>query len=403
LTRLGLGPREAGIAILAVGLGLFWLTDQLVLYAVPSVVDGTWQPFDDAWAFDLAAYVHAAHRLVNDGSLYRAELVAGPFEPGSADLFMYPPPFGVAMLALREPPFREAALMWWAMHIAAMLLACALMPVRPILRAVAFAVLAFSWPGVKDPVLGNVSTLLLPLLVVAWRWIDRPIASVAIAISASVRPSLGILILWQLLRRQWRLAVWTVFAGGALFLGTLPFVGLDGYRDFVAVFRNLTPPTGISENRDLGGFAIGLGAEPAVTGLVRMFSTLVAVSAILLGLRRDRELGYMVTLCASLLLVPLLWDHYLATIVLPATLLAQRWHPALILLPLLSWLPVVSAPLVLVTMILALLSPGPTPGADVELTSPGGLPGARAGTVADPVGTGTDEGKGEGAVSHLVS
>ena len=302
MTRLGLGPREAGIAILAVGLGLFWLTDQLVRYAVPSVVDGTWQPFDDAWAFDLGAYVHAADRLVNDGSLYRAELVAGPFEAGSADLFMYPPPLGVAMLALREPPFREVALMWWAMHVAAMLLACSLMPVRPILRAVAFAVLAFSWPGVKDPVLGNVSTLLLPLLAVAWRWLDRPIGSVAIAISASVRPSLGILVLWQLLRRQWRAALWTVFAGGALFLGTLPFVGLDGYRDFVAVFSNLTPPTGVSENRDLGGIGIGLGAQSAVTTLVRMFSTLVAVSCHALGPAtrpRTRLYGHPVRLTAA--------------------------------------------------------------------------------------------------------
>ena len=379
MTRLGLGPREAGIAILAVGLGLFWLADQLVLYAVPSVVDSTWQPFDDAWAFDLAAYVHAADRLVTDGSLYAAELVAGPYEPGSAGLFMYPPPLGVAMLALREPPFREAALAWWAMHVAAMLLACALMPVRPILRAVAFAVLAFSWPGVKDPILGNVSTLLLPLLAVAWRWLDRPIGSVAIAISASVRPSLGILLLWQLLRRQWRAALWTVSAGLVLILVTLPFVGLDGYRDFVAVFSNLKPPTGVSENSDLGGLAIGLGADPAVAGLVRLLSLLMAVSAILLGLRRDRELSYMVTLCASLLLVPLLWDHYLATLVLPAALLAQRWHPALILLPLLSWLSFLSAPLVLVTMILALLSPGRTPGADAVLTSPGALPAPEPG------------------------
>ena len=77
--------------------------------------------------------------------------------------------------------------------------------------------------------------------------------------------------------------------------------------------------------------------------------------------------------------MPLLWDHYLATLVLPAALLAHRWHPALILLPLLSWLSFLSAPLVLVTMILALISPGPTPDADAALTSPGALPAPEPG------------------------
>ena len=60
--------------------------------------------------------------------------------------------------------------------------------------------------------------------------------------------------------------------------------------------------------------------------------------ALLLSLRREREIGYMVVLCGSLLVVPLLWDHYLATLVVPAAFLAQRlWRP-LVLLPLLSWL-----------------------------------------------------------------
>ena len=53
-----------------------------------------------AEAFDLDAYVHAAQRLVESGSLYARELVAAPFEPGDPDLFYYAPPLGVAMLPL---------------------------------------------------------------------------------------------------------------------------------------------------------------------------------------------------------------------------------------------------------------------------------------------------------------
>ena len=70
----------------------------------------------------------------------------------------------------------------------------------------------------------------------------------------------------------------------------------------------------------------------------------------------------MVMLAASLLVVPLLWDHYLATLIVPAAFLAQRlWRP-LILLPLLSWLPAGAAILVVATMLLPFLVEHKTPG-----------------------------------------
>ncbi len=355
---LGHEQRLAGLAILAAGLGLFWLVYQLLLHAGGSVVDGAWQPTHEVWAFDLAAYLKASDRLVEQGSLYAADLLAGPFEPGPADLFYYPPPLGVALLPARHLDFGDLALLWWLLHLAALGLACALMPVRVILRVLAFAVVAFSLPGLKDPLLGNVSTLLLLPLVMAWRWLDRPLGSVALAIAMSVRPSLGVLLGWQLLRRRWRPALWTVAAGLVLVALTLPFVGIDGYRDFVAVIGNLDVPAGASENRDLGGLAMIMGADAGVIQAARLVSLALAVVAVLLGLRRDRELSFMVTVCASLLLVPLLWDHYLATLVLPAALLAQRWHVGLILLPLLAWLPLLAAPLVLATIVLLLRAPG---------------------------------------------
>ena len=53
----------------------------------------------------------------------------------------------------------------------------------------------------------------------------------------------------------------------------------------------------------------------------------VAVGALLLSLRRDRELSYVVTLMATLLLSPLLWDHYLTNMIIPAAFLAiSRAH-----------------------------------------------------------------------------
>ena len=194
---------------------------------------------------------------------------------------------------------------------------------------------------------------------------DRPAGSLLMAAAIAVRPSLGLFLLWQLLRRRWHAAIWTIGGGVALILLTLPFVGLHGYEDYLAVLRNLTIPVGASENRDLGSLLLGFGASEAAVSFARTVSIVLAGAAVLLSLRRDREVSYMVMLSASLLVVPLLWDHYLATLVVPAAFLAQRlWRP-LILLPLLSWLPLGAPVLVVATMLLPFLvdrtPPGPEP------------------------------------------
>ena len=65
-------------------------------------------------------------------------------------------------------------------------------------------------------------------------------------------------------------------------------------------------------------------------------------------LRFDRETSFMVTIGATLLLAPLLWDHYLAALILPAAFLAQRGRLWGLGLPLLAWLPPEVLPLLAV-------------------------------------------------------
>jgi hypothetical protein len=365
------------IGAVALGLGLLWLAVAALRFSEGAYVDGVWEYVaDDAWAFDLEAYVGAALRLGTQGTLYDAALMAGPFEPGPADLFYYAPPLGVAMLPFTGLPIHDSSVIWYVLRVAALLAACALMPVRPTTRVLAFGVVALSWPVLKDAVLGNVSILLLLPLVMAWRWLDRPVGSLALAAAMAVRPSLGVFLLWQLLRRRWRAAAWTVAGGLGIIVLTLPFVGVDGYLDYVAVLGNLNVPQGASENRDLGGVAIMLGASGEVVTLARAASVLIAGMAVLLSLRRDREVGFMVTLMASLLLVPLLWDHYLATLLLPAAFLADRLRLVAILLPLLAWLPgPMLAGVVLAAMLLPFLVRDARPGRTT-------LGGARAAAAA---------------------
>jgi hypothetical protein len=191
-----------------------------------------------------------------------------------------------------------------------------------------------------------VSTLLLVPLAAAWRWLDRPAGSIAQAVAISIRPTLGVLLVWQLLRRRWAAVAWTIAAGLALVVATLPFVGLPGYADYLTVLRNLTDVTGVEHNLDLGSTVVGLGLGETAGTLALLLGYGVAVAAVLMSLRRDGELGFVVCTTASLLLSPLLWDHYLAMLVLPAAFLAQRGRPLALLLPLLTWLPAEFQPLV---------------------------------------------------------
>ncbi|MBA2275330.1 MAG: hypothetical protein H0W00_01345 [Chloroflexi bacterium] len=82
------------------------------------------------------------------------------------------------------------------------------------------------------------------------------------------------------------------------------------------------------------GWLLSVGL--AVAGSLFLLAALIAFQAVLLSLRRDQELSFVVTLVASLLLAPLPWDHYLCLLLVPAAFLAARGMIWRLALPLLS-------------------------------------------------------------------
>jgi hypothetical protein len=334
----------------------------------------------DAWAYDFEAYLNAARRLGDTGSLYQAETLGGPYRPGPFGLYMYAPPLGVSLLPLADVALSDAAVVWWAIRFAALVAACALMPTRLTVRLGAFVVAASSAAVMHDLTIGNVSVLLLLPLAAAWRWLDRPAGSVAQAFAIAIRPMLGIVIIWQLLRRRWTAVLWTLGAGTGLAILTLPIVGVEGYRDYLTVLGNLSGATGVKYNLDLSSTTLTLGGSEALAQVALFAGYAIAIGAVLLSLRRDREVGFIVSVTASLLLAPLLWGHYLAMLVLPAAFLAERGRPIAILLPLLAWLPGEWAPFVVILgTLLPFWAPGIPPQAEGgngprPVREPGGSP-----------------------------
>ena len=170
-------------------------------------------------------------------------------------------------------------------------------------------------------------------------WLDRPLGSVALAIAMCVRPTLGWCSSGTPAAPTLVAVVWTVATGSLIVLLTLPIVGIDGYRDYVTVLRNLSEVTGRPTTWTSARPCCALGVVPCGASLALYGGYALGIGAMLFSLRYDRETSFMVTIGATLLLAPLLWDHYLATLLLPAAFLAQRGNGGAWLLPLLAWLP----------------------------------------------------------------
>ena len=305
------------------------------------------------WAYDLRAYYDGALRLVASGTPYQSETLAGPFQPGPFGLYLYSPLPALLTVPLTSVSLDSAALIWVGLRVLLLVLTCALMPVPRTIRLLTLGIAAFSQPVLYDLDLGNVSLVVTFLSVVVWRWLDRPLGSLALAVSLSVRPTMAVLLAWWALRLRWRPMLWTI-AFGLLVVGvTLPFLSLQRWLDWATVLRNVSDVMGIPSNADAGSAVLLLGG-PTWVGTAALFAGyVIAVLAVLWSLRRDRELGFVVTLMASLLLSPLLWAHYLTLLLVPAAFLTARGRWWGLLLPLLGWLPEVAVPLIALAGMLA--------------------------------------------------
>lgn len=325
------GPLAAGLAlagVIALGLAIW-----------------SWMGRSPSWAYDFHAYWEAALRLVSTGSPYTAETLAGPFRLappfrlGPDELYMYSPVLALLFVPLTALVESVAVIVWLAIRVAALGMTCALMPIPRHLRVAVFGVAALSVPVLRDLELGNVSLLVTLLAVVIWRWLDRPVAGIALAVSLTVRPTMALIGAWWLLRGLSRPIAWTAGAGVVVVLASLVWLKSEVWLQYPTILGNVRDVMGVPNNVDLGSAVLLVGGPAWLAQLALWAGYAIAALAVLFSLRRDRELSYVVTLMATLLLSPLLWDHYLANLLVPAAFVAGRGRLWALGLPLLAWAP----------------------------------------------------------------
>lgn len=292
------------------------------------------------WGYDFSWYWAAAGHLLHGEPIYSAAQLAGPYAPQGQEGFLYPPPLAAAVMplaALFPTDYRAAAWVWSAIGGAILVWSVLALAQServaeryPILARrgrwlLVAAALAFP-PVIGELVMGNVHLLLLGLLTVAWLGIRRATArgqlvgGVAVGVAAVVKVFPGALLVWFALTRRWRAAAAVVLGAVALVVVTLPFTGVEPWRDYPTVLANLSAPSDTTDTLAptvwLAPYLGFLGARILVT--LAGLAILAWAAARLPATQVARSFAIAVTV--SVLVAPALYHHYLALLVLPFVL-----------------------------------------------------------------------------------
>ena len=299
---------------------------------------------------DFVTFYRAAGRILAGQPLYQlADLHNDPL----GAWYKYPPLFALLLTPLTRLPLRTALEVWNGLNLAA--LATAIWAVtrahgrrwsEAAPPALLFAALALLFQPVLDTLIyGQMDLVLLGLLALTYlalrtghpAWAGPPLA---LAIGFKVYPAL--LLLYLLLRRDWRALASCALAGGALLLGSLPFTGLAPWQTFVTtVLIAGNGATAWVENVNFGGFLsrllidrfdlvpfppnLGWRSVLVSGGTLAWALGLLGVSAWAVGAGSWRvprtsatyALGFALTTAVSFMALPNAWYHYLTLLLLP--------------------------------------------------------------------------------------
>lgn len=289
----------------------------------------------------------------DDPTKVRKALMIGPFR---IDVYEYPPPFLLLPRALRLgfPDFMRFRTMWFGLNSAVVLLGMLVLSreLGPTAGTRALLLSPLLWvalPTLSDLQKGNAQALVIAISMVAMALFERRRwapggALLAYATVSKLYP--GLLLVYLLLRRQWRALIWTAAIGAVLVLLSVLDTGWAPYKAFLVrlpglvggeafpAFRN---PMATAINFSIPGLVFKLklfgvpGMGFAAAKVVGWIYTLVAVGMIVATARRP------ITQQAR----PLVWLAIiiLATMRSPFLPMGYAAFPALMLLLLMGAIP----------------------------------------------------------------
>jgi hypothetical protein len=240
---------------------------------------------------------------------------------------LHMPQVVAAYIPLALLPFSMSYRIWYVFSLAAGLGSCAIcwrVLYRPrgsrrVLLWMWIAFLGF-FPTFTAVRLGQGALAFFLLATIAW-WSVRNghtrRGGIALGIAVSLRSFGALLLVYFLIKRQWRLLFWSAGAYAATLAASLPLVGLDSYDDWLNVMRGVAIQ-GRNWNASLSGFFSRLLApEPALlltaAGSLLGLGLLVWLSWPARHIQPDTDhddLTFSLALALMLLLSPLGWMYY---------------------------------------------------------------------------------------------
>jgi Glycosyltransferase family 87 len=289
--------------------------------------------------YDFQAYVSAAHRALDGQPLYDPSVdVAGGFA-----IFLYPPPFALALIPFALLPADLALPLWTALLVAAFLLGTWWLPVRLEVRWLVVLLGGLMWPLLYSIKLGQVGPLLYLAFAAGWRWMDVPWrlgAAVAAGTLVKVQPVL--LIGWAAATRRFGAVAWAIgLLLSAALVSTLVF-GPSVWGDYLTLLARVSSPVTTPHDFTVGAVLYQLGVPESAATMAQWAAVATTVVVTVWSwFRAPAVVGYLVTVVASQLVSPLLWDHYAMLLLLPVAWLLERRQRWAALIPLALALPVV--------------------------------------------------------------
>jgi hypothetical protein len=247
------------------------------------------------------------------------------------DRFVYPTPFAIPFIPFAVVPEKAAAVAFLALSAAAVLASIRLLGVRD-WRCYGVSFLGVSVLSALG--VGSIGPFLLLLCALGWRFRDRTVAGLPLAVAAAAKLFLWPLLVWLLVTRRFR-AFAASLATLAAILALWAAVDPGGMRRYPQTLHLLDEAQRLN-SYSVQSLLLSLHAPVPASELVVGAVVLAVVAAVVLLRRRGDAVTFGGAVIAAFLATPILWNHYLVLLVAPIALARPRLAP-LWFLPLVLW------------------------------------------------------------------
>jgi len=284
-----------------------------------AVLPAAWTAFNfhlPGLGWDFRVFYDASRHYLAGESPYPAHTLAALADKKQ---FVYPAPMAALLVPFALLPYGLALGIWLTVSVGAFAVTLRLLGVRD-WRC--FGAVFLLIPVQYSVRLGTLMPILMLLLAVLWRYRDRRIlTAVVAAVLAVSKLFLFPLLIWLVVTRRFRTAALAcAVSAGMCLLAWLP-LGVSSIGTYASLVHTLSSyEQTFSLSVTSLGLASGLSAGHALLVAAILGVGLIAWAAAV-G-RSNDFLAFRLTLAASFVLSPIVWDHYYVLLIVP---LALRW------------------------------------------------------------------------------